>query len=421
MATTLSSVAERCRHAQAASRALAALDTATKDAALGAIADALLARTDEILDANARDLDAGRESGLAAALMDRLALDAGRVRAMADGVRAIAALPEPVGEVIDGRRLPNGLDVRKTRVPLGVVAVVYEARPNVTIDAAALCLKSGNAIVLRGSSSAAHSNAVLATVASEAASEAGLPDGAVTLVAGGGREELAELATQAGVVDLIIPRGGEGLKAALKGVATVPVIYAASGNCHVYVDSSADLAAARAIILNAKLQRPGVCNAAETLLVHADVAEAFLPTTLRALADAEVALHGDDRARAAAPDVTVHEAVAEDWDTEYLALELAVGVVDSAAEAIAHINAHGSGPSEAIVTRDTESARAFQLGVDAACVYVNASTRFTDGGEFGMGAEIGNSTQKLHARGPIGLRELCTFKYLVEGDGHVRE
>ncbi|HEX4673389.1 MAG TPA: glutamate-5-semialdehyde dehydrogenase, partial [Solirubrobacteraceae bacterium] len=293
-------------------------------------------------------------------------------------------------------------------------------RPNVTIDAAALCLKSGNAIVLRGSSSATHSNAVLAAIAAEAATAAGLPEGALSLVAGGGREELAELATQAGVVDLIIPRGGEGLKAALKGVATVPVIYAASGNCHVYVDASADLEAARAIILNAKLQRPGVCNAAETLLVHSDVADSFLPETLGALADAEVALHGDERARAAAGNVTIAEAVAEDWDTEYLALELAVGVVDSTAEAIAHINAHGSGHSEAIVTRGTESARAFQLGVDAACVYVNASTRFTDGGEFGMGAEIGNSTQKLHARGPIGLRELCTFKYLVEGSGHVR-
>jgi glutamate-5-semialdehyde dehydrogenase len=290
----------------------------------------------------------------------------------------------------------------------------------VTIDAAALCLKSGNAIVLRGSSSAAHSNAVLAAIAAQAATAAGLPEGSLSLVAGGGREELAELATQTGVVDLIIPRGGEGLKAALKGVATVPVIYAASGNCHVYVDSSADLEAARAIILNAKLQRPGTCNAAETLLVHSDVADAFLPGTLRALSDAGVALHGDQRARTASPDVTMHEALAEDWDTEYLALELAVGVVDSTAEAIAHINAHGSGHSEAIVTRDIESARAFQLGVDAACVYVNASTRFTDGGEFGMGAEIGNSTQKLHARGPIGLRELCTFKYLVEGSGHVR-
>jgi glutamate-5-semialdehyde dehydrogenase len=394
--------------------------SAVKDAALEAIAVALVERADEILEANARDLESGQENGLSDALLDRLALTHARIADMAAGVRKIASLPDPVGEVIDGSRLPNGLDVRKVRVPLGVVAVVYEARPNVTIDAAALCLKSGNAIVLRGSSSAAHSNAVLAAIAAQAATAAGLPEGSLSLVAGGGREELAELATQTGVVDLIIPRGGEGLKAALKGVATVPVIYAASGNCHVYVDASADLDAARAIILNAKLQRPGVCNAAESLLVHADVAEAFLPETLRALADAEVALHGDDRARAAAPGVAVHEAVAEDWDTEYLALELAVGVVDSTAEAIAHINAHGSGHSEAIVTRDTDSARAFQLGVDAACVYVNASTRFTDGGEFGMGAEIGNSTQKLHARGPIGLRELCTFKYLVEGSGHVR-
>jgi glutamate-5-semialdehyde dehydrogenase len=420
VATTAISVAETCAAAQRASRALATISSGVKDAALEAIAVALVERADEILEANARDLEAGQENGLSDALLDRLALSAGRIADMAAGVRKIAALPDPVGEVIDGSRLPNGLDVRKVRVPLGVVAVVYEARPNVTIDAAALCLKSGNAIVLRGSSSAAHSNAVLAAIAAQAATAAGLPEGSLSLVAGGGREELAELATQAGVVDLIIPRGGEGLKAALKGVATIPVIYAASGNCHVYVDSTADLEAARAIILNAKLQRPGVCNAAETLLVHSDVADEFLPQTLRALVDAGVALHGDDRARAAATEVTVHEAVPEDWDTEYLALELAVGVVDSTAEAIAHINAHGSGHSEAIVTGDTESARAFQLGVDAACVYVNASTRFTDGGEFGMGAEIGNSTQKLHARGPIGLRELCTFKYLVEGSGHVR-
>jgi glutamate-5-semialdehyde dehydrogenase len=420
MATTATSVAQICADARRACRRLATLGTEVKDAALEAIAAALVARTDEILEANARDLEAGRDNGLSDALIDRLALSESRIAGIAAGVRKIAALPDPVGEVIDGSRLPNGLDVRKVRVPLGVVAVVYEARPNVTIDAAALCLKSGNAIVLRGSSSAAHSNAVLASVAAQAATDAGLPEGSLSLVAGGGRDELAELATQAGVVDLIIPRGGDGLKAALKGVATVPVIYAASGNCHVYVDATADLEAARAIVLNAKLQRPGVCNAAETLLVHADVAGAFLPEALRALSDAGVALHGDGRARAAAPAVAIGEATDEDWDTEYLALELAVGVVDSAAEAIAHVNAHGSGHSEAIVTRDIEAAREFQLGVDAACVYVNASTRFTDGGEFGMGAEIGNSTQKLHARGPIGLRELCTFKYLVEGAGHVR-
>jgi glutamate-5-semialdehyde dehydrogenase len=423
MAVTAHSVADVCRTARDASRAMAALDSDTKNAALHAIADALQERTPEILEANARDVEAGRENALSSALLDRLMLDERRVRGMADGVRTIAALPDPVGEVIDGFRLPNGLDVRKVRVPLGVIAVVYEARPNVTVDAAALCLKSGNAIVLRGSSSAAHSNAALASIAAEAATRAGAPAGAIVLVAGGGREELAELATQTGVVDLIIPRGGEGLKAALKGVATVPVIYAASGNCHVYVDRSADLAAAERIIVNAKTQRPGVCNAAETLLVHADAAPAFLPGALGTLREAGVELRVDGRARALAGNElapTLNEATDEDWDTEFLALVLAVKVVDSTAEAIDHINAHGSGHSEAIVTADVASARAFELGVDAACVYVNASTRFTDGGEFGMGAEIGNSTQKLHARGPIALRELCTFKYVVHGDGHVR-
>ncbi len=420
MATTVTSVADTCAAAKRASRVLATLDSATKDGALEAIADALIRATDEILDANARDLEDGREAGLPDALLDRLGLDERRIAEMAAGVRRIAALPDPVGELIDGSRLSSGLQVRRVRVPLGVVAVVYEARPNVTIDAAALCLKSGNAIVLRGSSTAAHSNAVLAGVAARAAAGAGLPEAAISLVAGGGREELAELATQTGVVDLIVPRGGEGLKAALKGVATVPVIYAASGNCHVYVDASADLDDARRIVLNAKLQRPGVCNAAEKLLVHADVAAAFLPGILRALSEAGVTLHGDDRACGAARGAVIDAASEEDWDTEYLALELAVAVVDSAQEAIEHINAHGSGHSEAIVTGATAAARAFQLGVDAACVYVNASTRFTDGGEFGMGAEIGNSTQKLHARGPIGVRELCTFKYLIEGAGHIR-
>jgi glutamate-5-semialdehyde dehydrogenase len=423
MATTTRSVKEICLAAKASARSLATLDRGTKDAALHAVADALVARTPEILEANARDMEAGRESGLDAALLDRLALDADRVRGMADGVRAVAALPDPVGEVIDGSRLPNGLDVRKVRVPLGVVAVVYEARPNVTIDAAALALKSGNAIVLRGSSSAAASNAILVEIAASAAVGAGAPDGAIALVAGGGREELAELATQDGLVDLIIPRGGEGLKAALSAVATVPVIYAASGNCHVYVDASADLDAAERIILNAKTQRPGVCNAAETLLVHAQAAPAFLPRALRALGAAGVELRVDGRTHALAGDGLARallDAVDDDWDTEFLAMVLAVKVVDSVEEAIEHVNAHGSGHSEAIVTRDTAAARAFERRVDAACVYVNASTRFTDGGEFGMGAEIGNSTQKLHARGPIGLRELCTFKYVVVGDGHVR-
>jgi glutamate-5-semialdehyde dehydrogenase len=422
MAVATQSVTELCLAARAAARELATLDSATKDRALLAVADALERRTGDILEANARDLDAGREAGLSAALMDRLALDDARIAAMARGVRDIVALPDPVGEVMEGRRFANGLEMRKVRVPLGVVAVVYEARPNVTIDAAALCLKSGNAIVLRGSSAATHSNAVLATVAREAAESAGLPAGAITLVAGGGREELAELAGQEGVVDLIIPRGGEGLKKALAAVAKVPVIYAASGNCHVYVDAGADLDAAEAIIVNAKTQRPGVCNAAETLLVHADVADAFLPRAAAALRAAGVELRVDPRARASAGAAASDAAAATEGDfaEEFLALVLAVKVVDSVEEAIDHINTYGSGHSEAIVTPSTASARAFQLGVDAACVYVNASTRFTDGGEFGMGAEIGNSTQKLHARGPIGLRELCTFKYLVEGAGHVR-
>ncbi|HWE59142.1 MAG TPA: glutamate-5-semialdehyde dehydrogenase [Solirubrobacteraceae bacterium] len=420
MVTATETVAEICAAAKRASRTLAMLGSDVKNRALEAIADALIERTPEILEANARDLEAGREADLSPALLDRLALDPERIAAIAAGARKIAALPDPVGEVVEGFRLPNGLDVRKVRVPLGVVAVVYEARPNVTIDAAALCLKSGNAIVLRGSSAAAHSNAVLAAVASRAAVDAGLPHGALSMIAGGGRGELRELATQTGSVDLIIPRGGEGLKAALKGVATVPVIFAASGNCHVYVDRSADLGTAQAIVVNAKVQRPGVCNAAETLLVHADIAGEFLPHVLHALHDAGVTLHGDGRARDTVGDLPIRHATDEDWDTEYLALEMAVAVVDSVEQAIEHINRHGSGHSEAIVTSDTAAARAFELEVDAACVYVNASTRFTDGGEFGMGAEIGNSTQKLHVRGPIGLRELCTFKYLVEGAGHVR-
>ncbi len=434
MATVISPVADICSRAKRAARELARTDSAVKDAALEAIAAELELRTEEILEANERDMQAGRDERIGDALLDRLRLDEGRIAAIASAVRQIAALSDPVGEVIEGQRLANGLDVRKVRVPLGVVAVVYEARPNVTIDAAALCLKSGNAIVLRGSSVAAHSNAALAGIAAQTAVAAGLPEGSVNLVAGGGREELAELATQSTTVDLIIPRGGEGLKQALQAVATVPVIYAASGNCHVYVDASAELADAEAIVLNAKTQRPGVCNAAETLLVHSDLAREFLPRILRSLGDAGVLVRADERALAlvpssgASPDsgadsarrLVVEAAGEEDWSSEYLAMTLAVGVVDSVEEAIEHIAHYGSGHSEAIVTRDTAAARAFQLGVDAACVYVNASTRFTDGGEFGMGAEIGNSTQKLHARGPIGLRELCTSKYLIEGDGHVR-
>ena len=326
-ARSTASVTDLALAAKAAARRLATVDSATKDAALLAIADALEARTPEILEANARDLEAGREAGLSSALMDRLALDEARIRGIADGTRAIAALPDPVGEVVDGGRLANGLEFRKVRVPLGVIAVVYEARPNVTIDAAALCLKSGNAVLLRGSSSAAHSNAVLARVAREAAEGAGLPQGALALVAGGGREELKELAQLEGIVDLIIPRGGEGLKKAISAVARVPVIYAAAGNCHVFVDASADLAMAERIIVNAKVQRPGVCNAAETLLVHRDVAADFLPSALAALRERGVELRGDPRVVEIDPSVA--PASEADWAEEFLALILAVRVVDS--------------------------------------------------------------------------------------------
>jgi glutamate-5-semialdehyde dehydrogenase len=422
LATTTPSVSALCAGAKAASRELARLDAGARNAALEALADSLLARTEEIVEANARDLEAGEEAGLSLALLDRLSLTPERVAAVAADVLRIAGLPDPVGEVLEGRRLENGLDLRRVRVPLGVVAVVYEARPNVTVDSAALCLKSGNAVVLRGSSSAAHSNAVLGAIAAEAVVEAGLPEGSVTLVGGGGRDELRELATQVGAVDLIIPRGGDGLKAALSAYATVPVIYAAAGNCHVYVDASADLDDAVSIAVNAKVQRPGTCNSAETLLVHRDAAIEFLPRVLEALRGAGVELRVDGRTRAAAGTIGdgLAEATDEDWATEYLALVLAVGVVDSVEEAIEHVNRYGSGHSEAIVTGSLTAAQAFTGGVDAACVYVNASTRFTDGGEFGLGAEIGNSTQKLHARGPIGLRELCTTKYIVEGSGQAR-
>src|SRR4051794_12016226 len=422
MAIQTRSVAEVCADAKRASRTLARLDSATRDAALEAIAAALESRVDEILEANALDVKAGEEADIGSALLDRLRLTPERVAAVARGVREIAALRDPVGEVLEGFRLPNGLDVRKVRVPLGVVAVVYESRPNVTIDCTALAIKSGNAIVLRGSSMADNSNAILSELAREAVAAVGVPAEAVALVAGGGREELREVATQTGVIDLLIPRGGEGLKKALTEYATVPVIYAASGNCHVYVDASANLENARAIALNAKVQRPGVCNAAESLLVHSDVAADFLPGVLRDLRDAGIELRVDGRARSASGPIgdSLIDATEEDWANEFLDLILAVKVVDSLDEAIEHVNTYGSGHSEAIVTNDESSGRAWIETVDAACVYVNASTRFTDGGEFGMGAEIGNSTQKLHARGPIGVRELCTYKYVVEGSGQIR-
>jgi glutamate-5-semialdehyde dehydrogenase len=419
MAIATRGVTEACESAKRASRALAGATTGGKDRALERLAELLAERSAEVLEANAADLADERAVGLTEALRDRLTLTEERIAAMAEGVRAIAALPDPVGEELERRTIDGGLDLRKVRVPLGVVAVIYEARPNVTVDCAALTLKSGNAIVLRGSSYAERSNAALAALVREAVIEAGLPQGAVELLAGD-RSELEQLATAEGLVDLVIPRGGEGLKQALKAVATVPVMYAAAGNCHVYVHADADLQMARRIAFNAKVDRPGVCNAAETLLVNADVAGDFLPRILGDLAGAGVELVGDGRAQAAAGASPVGEADAADWDTEYLGMKMAVGVVDSLAEAIEHVNRHGTGHSEAIVTGSEDVAAEFTEDVDAAVVYVNASTRFTDGFVFGMGAEIGNSTQKLHARGPIGLRELTTTKYIVYGDGQVR-
>ena len=421
MAVTTTTVAASCAAAKKAARTLANASTEAKDAALEATARLLEERTAEILEANAADLTDEHAAGLSAALRDRLALSAERVAAMAAGVRVVAELDDPVGEELEHKTLASGLDLRKVRVPLGVVAVVYEARPNVTIDCAALTIKSGNAIVLRGSHYAERSNGALAAVVREALAEAELPEDAVLLLAGGGHEELAELATQESTVDLLIPRGGEGLKAAIKDVATVPVMYAAAGNCHVYVHGDADLEMARRIAVNAKAQRPGVCNAAETLLIDAAIAARFAPAVLADLREAGVELVGDERIRSLAGDVEVGAATDADWDAEYLGLKLAVAVVDSVEDAIEHVNAHGTGHSEAIVTSSDEAADEFATGVDAAAVYINASTRFTDGFEYGMGAEIGNSTQKLHARGPIGMRELTTFKYVARGNGQVRE
>jgi len=421
MATVAKSVHDVCVAAKEASHALARADRAAKDACLLDLAERIEARASELLEANAADVEAGREEGLTEALLDRLMLTDARIADMATGVREIAELEDPVGEIAESWTLPNGLDVRKQRAPLGVIGIVYEARPNVTIDAAALCLKSGNAVVLRGSSAAETSNGVLAGLVAESLAATGLPAACVSLLSGGGREQLGELATQEGLVDLIIPRGGEGLKNALKAVAKVPVMYAAAGNCHVYVHEDAELEMARRIAYNAKVQRPGVCNAAETLLVHESVAAELLPGLLGELDSAGVELVGDERTRANAGETAVGEAQGADWDTEYHGLKMAVGVVDSLEDAIEHVNTHGTGHSDAIVTSSDEVGSEFTDSVDSAAVYVNASTRFTDGYEFGMGAEIGNSTQKLHARGPIGLRELTTTKYVVRGSGQIRE
>ncbi len=412
-----------CGRAREAARVLATASRATKDAALSGVAAALETHAATVVSANAEDLDRGERDGLAPGLLDRLRLDDARVRGIAAAVRDVAALPDPVGEVVRGSTLPNGLRLRQVRVPMGVVAMVYEARPNVTVDAAALALKSGNAAVLRGGSAAEATNAVLVDVIRGALVAAGLPADAVTSIDSYGREGVYHLMRARGLVDLLVPRGGAGLIRAVVEGSTVPVIETGTGNCHVYVDAAADLDQALSIVMNAKLRRVSVCNAAETLLVHAHVAAAFLPRVLGALERAGVRLHADERAGAVAAQtgVVTEPATDEDWAAEYLAAELAVGVVDSLDAAIDHIRTWSSGHTEAICTTDLRAADRFVAEVDSAVVAVNASTAFTDGAQFGLGAEVGISTQKLHARGPMGLAELTSTKWVVTGDGHVRD
>ncbi|QAY71541.1 glutamate-5-semialdehyde dehydrogenase [Xylanimonas protaetiae] len=414
-------VRDVARRAQVASRALATASRGTKDAVLHALADALVAASDELVAANAEDLDRERAGGMSPGLLDRLALTPARVDGIAAALRDVAGLPDPVGEVVRGQTLPNGLRLRQVRVPMGVVGMIYEARPNVTVDAAGLALKSGNAVILRGGSAAARSNEVVVRVLRDALEAQGLPADLVQTVDPWGRAGGVALMHARGLVDVLIPRGGAGLIRTVVAESTVPVIETGTGNVHVYVDASADLDEALPIVMNSATQRVGACNSAETLLVHQDVAAQFLPRVLAALAGADVVLHGDAATIGAAPDgVAVAPATDHDWATEYLALELAVRVVASLDEAIEHIRTWSTGHTEAILTNDLRASERFVAEVDAAAVMVNASTRFTDGGELGLGAEIGISTQKLHARGPMGLTELTTTKWVVTGDGHVR-
>lgn len=412
--TVADDVLATAQRARVAAAGLAPLPRAAKDQALLAMADALVTNTAAVLEANARDVARDADNPL----IDRLRLDDDRVAAMADGLRQVAQLPDPVGEVLRGSTLANGLQLRQVRVPMGVVGIIYEARPNVTADAAGLCLKSGNAVLLRGSSSARESNAALVDVLAAAATAAGMPEHCVQLVPGDDHESAKHLMRARGLVDVLIPRGGAGLIRSVVEESTVPVIETGVGNCHVYVDADADLDMAIAIIMNAKTQRPSVCNAAETMLVHSDVAAAFLPRAVKALQDAGVTIHGDQEV--AAYSAAVVAATDEDWAAEYLSLDLAVAVVPSLTAAVAHIRRWGSGHTEAIVTRSLPASQAFVSGLDSAAVMINASTRFTDGEQFGFGAEIGISNQKLHARGPMGLAELTTTTWIVTGTGQVR-
>jgi len=421
VSATRDEVLESARRSRVAAAELALATRAVKDGGLRAMADALLDHREEILAANRRDIDAAVAASTPDSLVDRLRLTVSRVDAMAGGLRELAGLPDPVGTVVRGSVLPNGLRLTQVRVPMGVVAIIYEARPNVTVDAAGIALKSGNAALLRGSASAHESNKVLVSILSAAAAASGLPADSVQLVPGTDRDSVKHLMTARGLVDVIIPRGGAGLIQAVVNGSTVPVIETGVGNCHVYVDATADHTMALEILVNSKARRPSVCNAAETLLVHADAAPAFVPLAVAALREAGVVIHADEAVRDLVGDVLgVVPATDDDFDTEYLSLDIAAAVVSDIDAAIAHITAHGTGHTEAIVTSSLAAAERFTARVDAAAVMVNASTAFTDGGEFGFGAEIGISTQKLHARGPMGLAELTSTKYVVAGDGQIR-
>lgn len=412
-------VKSKAQAAKKAAAKLAVTGTAVKNKALLAMAQALLDKREEILAANARDMAAARAKGMRSSMLDRLQLTAARIEGMADGLRQVAALPDPVGNVVDGKTLPNGLQITKVRVPLGVIGIIYEARPNVTADAAGLCLKSGNAVILKGGSEAMESNKAVAAILAQAAEAAGLPEGAIQFIDTSDRQAVSDLIHLNGLVDVVIPRGGAGLIKTVVMNATVPVIETGAGVCHTYVDASVDVEMAVQIAFNAKVQRPSVCNAMETLLVHRDIAPRFLPAMLAKYAEAKVEIRGDKGVQAF--DKAVVPASEEDWATEYGDLRLSVKIVDSIEQAMEHIARYGTGHSECIVTNDYSRAQLFQQTVDAAAVYVNASTRFTDGNEFGFGAEIGISTQKLHARGPMALPELTSTKYLICGNGQVRE
>ncbi len=417
--TVREQVIDLCKQARAAARHLAAAPTEVKNRCLRDAAERLRANRSLLLTANQEDVHHGRDAGLSNAMLDRLTLTDARIEAMAKGVEEVAALPDPVGETMSQWRRPNGLEIAQIRIPLGVVGIIYESRPNVTADAASLCLKAGNVVVLKGGSEAIRTNTAIAAALSAAAIAAGLPAAAIQLIPTTNREAVQVLLKQSQYIDVIIPRGGESLIRAITEASAIPVIQHYAGVCHTYVDEHADLAMAERICFNAKVQRPGVCNAMENMLVHEAIAPQFLPSMLKRLRDAHVEIRGCERTRAIVGDVT--PASEEDWRTEYLDLILAVKVVDSFDAAVTFINTHGTGHSDAIVTQHYDNARRFQAQVDSAAVYVNASTRFTDGYEFGFGAEVGISTNRLHARGPMGLRELTTYKYVISGNGQIRE